>query len=132
MPTMTTPTQALRGRESYDPFTNPSDIHAEKVGRILIQHYSPTPRGLTLVKRNGEWEALGSVSHFELEAAELYYLGGHTHEVTLEIGQELVAAGMVTEVTDEEGRVSFEGVPDYRQPIPEEPEEEPEEELEDP
>ena len=71
MPPMTTPSQARRGRESYDPFTNPTDIRSEKIGRVLIQHYTPTQRGLTLVKRGGEWEALGSVTHSELEAAEL-------------------------------------------------------------
>jgi hypothetical protein len=122
MPTMTTPSRALRGRQSYDPPKN----HAEKIGRVLVQHYSPTQRGLTLVKRAGVWEALSAVSHSELEAAELYYLGGHRHEVSLEIGQELVAAGMVTEVLDEEGQVSFVGVADFREPVPEEPEEKPE------
>jgi hypothetical protein len=112
-------------------FTNPSDIYAEKVGRVLMGSFSPTQRGLTLVKRGGEWEALSSVTHDELEAAELYYLGGHRHEVTLEIGQELVAAGLVTAVLDGEGQVlSFEGVANYRRP-PEEPEEEAEE-TEDP
>ena len=106
MPPMTTPSQARRGRESYDP---PKD-HAEKIGRVLIRHYSPTQRGLTLVKRGGAWEALSAVSHFELEAAELYYLGGHRHEISLEIGAELVAAGFVTEVLDEEDQVvAFEG-----------------------
>jgi hypothetical protein len=107
-------------------FTNPSDIYAEKVGRVLMGSFSPTQRGLTLVKRGGAWEALSAVTHFELEAAELYYLGGHTHDITLAIGEELVAAGMVTEVTDEEGQVSFVGVPDWREPVPEEPEDEPE------
>jgi hypothetical protein len=115
----------LRGRQSYDPFTNPADIYAEKIGRVLMGQFSPTQRGLTLIKRNGAWEALSKVGHDELEAAELYYLGGHTHDITLAIGEELVAAGMVTEVTDGEGQVSFVGVPDWRQPVPEEAEEEP-------
>jgi hypothetical protein len=105
--------------------TNPSDIYAEKVGRVLMQGFSPTQRGLTLVKRGGAWEALSKVSHDELEAAELYFLGGHTHDVTIEIGAELVAAGMVTPVLDEEGQVVvFEGVPDWREPVREELEEE--------
>jgi len=128
MPTMTTPSQALRGRQSYDPFTNPADAHAEKIGRVLRQGFSPTQQGLTLVKRDGVWEALSKVSHNELEAADLYYLGGHRHDVTLEIGQEPVAAGFVTAVLDEEEQVvAFEGVPDWSAPFPEEPEEEPEE-----
>ena len=86
---MTTPSQALRGRESYDPFTNPSDIYAEKVGRVLMGSFSATQQGLTLVKRGGAWEALSKVSHSELEAAELAYLGGHRHDISLEIGAEL-------------------------------------------
>ena len=125
MPPMTTPSQALRGRTSYDPPKN----DAERGGMILMGSFSPTQQGLTLVKRGGAWEALSAVSHNELGAAELSYLGGHRHEVSLEIGAELVAAGMVTEVLDEEGQVvAFEGVPDWREPVPEEPEEEPEDE----
>ena len=124
MPTMTTPSQALRGRISYDPPKN----DAEKGGKILMSGFSATQQGLTLVKRGGAWEALSKVSHNELEAAELYYLGGHRHEVSLEIGAELVAAGMVTEVIEGE-EVSFVGVPDWSAPVPDEPdEEEPEEE----
>ena len=121
MPIMTTPSQALRGRVSYDPPKN----DAEKGGKILMRGFSSTQQGLTLVKRDGAWEALSAVSHFDLEAAESYYLGGHQHEVSLEVGAELVAAGMVTEVIEGE-EVSFVGVPNWSAPFPEEPEEEPE------
>ena len=89
--------------------------------------FSPKQRGLTLVKRGGAWEALSKVSHFELEAAESYYLGGHRHEISLEIGAELVVAGFVTAVLDEAEQVgAFEGVPDWSVLFPKEPEEEPE------
>jgi hypothetical protein len=127
MATLTSPTSNYRDRESYDPPKN----HAEKVGRVLMGHYSSTAQGLTIIKReddaegNPVWSALTQPPSWK--PLKLYYLGGHRHEISIEIGQQLVAAGFVTEVTDEEGQVvAFEGVADWSPHISEEPEEEPE------
>jgi hypothetical protein len=63
------------------------------MGRFLMRHYQPTARGQFVLKRDGVWETLSAATQEELDAAEVYFLGGHDYEVSEEIATELTAAG---------------------------------------
>lgn len=83
MPTyrFTTPTILEEMEGSYHPLFS----------RIKI------PKGITVLKINGEYIEVRYPSHEEVQAADIAYIGGYKYEVTAEEKADLEAAGYEVE-----------------------------------
>lgn len=63
-------------------------------GYWLMRHYSPLPRGRTVLKAaDGTYTTVDNPTQLQVLAAAVAYLGGHVYEVTTEEAAALTAAG---------------------------------------
>lgn len=62
--------------------------------RRVLQIAGPTPTGYTLFKLNGQWYQQASPSNDLLLQADYVFLGGHVYEISDELRDEILAAGI--------------------------------------
>lgn len=60
---------------------------------LLMRHYSPLPRGRSVVKVGGAYRTLDNPEQSLLDSATEVYLGGHIYTVTSDVAEELIDAG---------------------------------------
>lgn len=62
--------------------------------RVAMQHYSPLPRGVSLLKnQDGSYTLVDGPTGLQMDAAAYTYLGGHIYDITDDEAAALIAAG---------------------------------------
>lgn len=98
MPLFTPPT------EEGQPLHDPED---RRNINLLLRHYKPHQKGVTLLKVGGVWQLVSYPSINQLRDAERVLLGGHVHEVTDAEATELTAAGYGDRINLEDVELTF-------------------------
>lgn len=78
---------------TVDDVPNTSLQEGKPPSNALLKHYARKTRGRNVVKESGAYTTVDTVTQARLDAADLYYLGGHRYVVTAAERAALVAAG---------------------------------------